>query len=291
MAEVLGIIGSVAAVSQLASQFVALTTSLRRALKVIRHAPEEIQSFLMDTSNFTSLLNFFAELADRAMKKAQGKERHRRERMIAGIRKQCRSVCDKIADLVGHFAALARGGMTPLEGFIERIRYLLDKPDVKDLRLSVQLAATIVNGMSTLFMWEALAKTDEQRSTLYLEQLRNQLPVAREASAQLAKHQQRHGFAYESGGPDDVMLVVSKEMLRQIDRVIKPHIRPEDTGHQSPKRRRRERRRDSSVVDETDSVRRRPSSSDGLPSPSTDAASRVSEPRSGTTSPDMDVST
>lgn len=114
MAEVLGIIGSVAAVSQLASQFVALTTSLRRALKVIRHAPEEIQSFLMDTSNFTSLLNFFAELADRAMKKAQGKERHRRERMIAGIRKQCRSVCDKIADLVGHFAALARGGMTPL---------------------------------------------------------------------------------------------------------------------------------------------------------------------------------
>lgn len=99
---------------------------------------------------------------------------------------------------------------------------------------------------------------------LYLEQLRNQLPVVREASAQLAKHQQRHGFAYESGGPDDVMLVVSKEMLRQIDRVIRPHLRAEDAGDRSPRRRRRESRRDSS---ETDHVRRwsspsRPSGSD-----------------------------
>ncbi|KAI1199432.1 hypothetical protein F5X97DRAFT_120789 [Nemania serpens] len=183
---------------------------------------------------------------------------------------------------------------------------------------------------------------------LYLEQLRNQLPVAREASAQLAKHQQRHGFAYEAGEPDDVMLVVSKEMLRQIDHAIRPHLRPEDAGDRPPRRRRRESRRDSSVIDETDYARRRPSpsqpsgsavdsfgdhhilrradgmsppasatatgpdtetrhdialtqlpnadsrrlrsSSDGLSSPSTDTTSRMSEARSGTTSPDMDVS-
>lgn len=115
MAEALAIISSVAAVAQLTGQFVTLTTSLRRALKAVRRAPEEIQSFLMDTSNFTGLLNFFAELADRALKNAPGtRERCRRERMVVGIRRQCQSVCDKTAELVGRFAALAKGNMTPL---------------------------------------------------------------------------------------------------------------------------------------------------------------------------------
>ncbi|KAI1133287.1 hypothetical protein F5Y10DRAFT_85561 [Nemania abortiva] len=93
-------------------------------------------------------------------------------------------------------------------------------------------------------------------SDVLLEQLKNLLPVAKQASTDLAKHQQRHGLSHEPGMHDNVMLEISKEIQRQIAHAIKPHLRPGTTEGRFPGPRRRERRRDSSIIDEADFRRR-----------------------------------
>ncbi|KAI0466740.1 hypothetical protein F4859DRAFT_526416 [Xylaria cf. heliscus] len=228
MAEPLAIIGAVAAVTQVTGDLVKLTTNLRRYLKVIHRAPEEVQAFVMETSNFTGLLNFFTELAYQPVKDIGRRERGKREERVSMVEKQCAYVCHKMKYLVERFSGLANGNMTRWESVIERLRYLLDKPDVKDLRLSVQLAATTINTMSTLFLWEQAANSDT-RSRSLLQQLKNLLPVAKRASTELAVHRKQHGVMYESGMPDpnNDMLAVSKEIQRQVTHVIRPHVQSE----------------------------------------------------------------
>lgn len=114
MAEPLTAGGAVSAVSRLTGELVKLTTSLRHHLKVMRRAPDEVQSFLMETSNFTCLLNFFAELADRPAQDIERKGQSKRERMVAEIQEQCTYIRDKMEYLVERFAVLAKGNMTPL---------------------------------------------------------------------------------------------------------------------------------------------------------------------------------
>ncbi|KAI1742698.1 hypothetical protein F4680DRAFT_24434 [Xylaria scruposa] len=221
MAEPLAILGAVAAVSQVTGELVKLTTHLRHYLKVVRSAPEEVQAFVMETSNFTGLLNFFTELAESPVKDIGRRERRKREGRISMVQNQCTYVCDKMEYLVDRFAGLARGDLTPLESLVERIRYLLDKPDIKDLRLSVQSATVTINTMSTLFLWEE-GKNDT-RNALLLEQLKNLLPMGKKASADLAAHQQRHGIKYELEMPDpnNAILAASKEIRRQVSHIIK----------------------------------------------------------------------
>ncbi|KAI1748705.1 hypothetical protein F4782DRAFT_345140 [Xylaria castorea] len=201
MAESLAIIGAVAAVSQVTSELVKLTTNLRHYLKVIRRAPEEVQAFVMETSNFTGILNFFAELADNPIQNIGRREQKRRDRRVSMVQKQCAYVCDKMEYLVDRFAGLAKGNLTPL--------------------VSVQSATTTINTMSTLFLWEE-AKNDARRMLL-LEQLRNLLPMGKKISAELAAHQQRHGIKYESEMPDpnNAILAASKETQRQAAHIIK----------------------------------------------------------------------
>ncbi|KAK5628916.1 hypothetical protein RRF57_004631 [Xylaria bambusicola] len=114
MAESLTAGGAVAAVSQLTGELVKLTTNLRHHLKVMRRAPDEVQGFLMEISNFTCLLNFFSELADRPAQNTEKKEQRKRERMVVEIQQQCIYIRDKMEYLVDRFAVLAKGNMTPL---------------------------------------------------------------------------------------------------------------------------------------------------------------------------------
>ncbi|KAI8946946.1 hypothetical protein F4801DRAFT_31911 [Xylaria longipes] len=114
MAEPLAIIGAVAAVSQVTGELVKLTTNLRHYLKVVRRAPEEIQAFMMETSNFTGLLNFFTELADNSVKDTGRREQRRRDKRVSMVQNQCAYVCDKMEYLVDRFAGLANENLTPL---------------------------------------------------------------------------------------------------------------------------------------------------------------------------------
>ncbi|KAI1284017.1 hypothetical protein F5Y07DRAFT_96934 [Xylaria sp. FL0933] len=194
MAEPLTTVSVAAAVSQLTGELVKLTTNLRHHLKVMRRAPHEVQCFLMETSNFTCLLNSFTELAGRPVPNMEKKEQRKREKMVSEVEQQCAYVRDKMEYLVDRFAVLAKGDMTPLgtcclvyffylplfkyritrsvilidvnciEGLLERIKYLLDKPDIRDLRLSLQIAALTVNCLSTLFAWEEATMKDETRT-------------------------------------------------------------------------------------------------------------------------------
>ncbi|TRX95747.1 hypothetical protein FHL15_003301 [Xylaria flabelliformis] len=221
MAEPLAIIGAVAAVSQVTGDLVKLTTHLRHYLKVIRSAPEEVQAFVIETSNFTGLLNFFTELAEHPVKDIERREQKKRDKRISRVEDQCAYVRGKMEYLVDRFAGLANGNLTALESLVERIKYLLDKPDIKDLRLSVQSATITINTMSTLFLWEE-AKNDSRRLSL-LEQLKNLLPMGKKASADLAAHQQRHGIRYESAMPDpnNAILAASREIQRQVSHIIR----------------------------------------------------------------------
>ncbi|KAI0098907.1 hypothetical protein GGR51DRAFT_417470 [Nemania sp. FL0031] len=89
-----------------------------------------------------------------------------------------------------------------------------------------------------------------------LEQLKNLLPIAKKEMGKLADHQRQHGLGYNSGMPDDIMLVVSKEIQRQVARAIKPYIEAETARDRFSGPRRRESRRDSSIIDEADFRRR-----------------------------------
>ncbi|TGJ77562.1 hypothetical protein E0Z10_g10708 [Xylaria hypoxylon] len=253
MAEPTATIDTIAAVSQLTGELVKLTTTLRHHLKVMRKTPDEVQCFLMEMSNFTGLLNFFTELADRPVQNMARKEQKKRERRVSEIQQQCTYVYGKMEYLVDRFAVLAKGNMTPLEGLLERIKYLLDKPDIKDLRLSLQAAALTVNCTSTLFLWEEATMKDDTRTVSLLEQLRNLLPMAKKASAELAEYQQKHGTRYESGvpDPDNAMLAASEESQRQIAHAIRPHSSSEAAKDRSSGQRRRERRRDSPIIERT----------------------------------------
>ncbi|KAJ2968787.1 hypothetical protein NUW58_g10143 [Xylaria curta] len=196
MAEPLTIIGAVAAVSQVTGEFVKLTTKLRHYLKVISRAPKEAQAFLLETSNFTGLLNFFADLADRPVQGMRKRERRARESRVSGVKEQGEYICAKMEYLVDRFAKLAKQDMTQLESLLERIKYLLDKPDIEDLRLAIQSATIHLNAMSTLLMWEQEPSNGPRRQ-LIREQLGNLLPMAKKADDQLAEHQRQHGSTYE----------------------------------------------------------------------------------------------
>ncbi|KAI0813242.1 hypothetical protein GGR55DRAFT_636723 [Xylaria sp. FL0064] len=114
MAEPLTTVGAAAAVSQLTGELVKLTTNLRHHLKVMRRAPHEVQCFLMETSNFTCLLNSFTELATRPVQSMEKREQKKRERMVAEVEQQCAYVRDKMEYLVDRLAVLAKENMTPL---------------------------------------------------------------------------------------------------------------------------------------------------------------------------------
>ncbi|KAF2971271.1 hypothetical protein GQX73_g2304 [Xylaria multiplex] len=254
MGEAPTIAGTVAAVAQLTSELVNLTTTLRHHLKSMRKTPEnEVQWFLMEMSNFTGLLNFFTELADRPIENMARREQKKQEKRVFEIQQQCTYIYSKMEYLVDRFAVLAKGNMTPLEGIIEKIKYLLDKPDIKDLRLSVQAAALTVNCTSTLFLWEEASINDDTRTVSLLEQLRNLLPMAKKASTELAEYQQKHGTKYESGAPDpnNAMLAASEEIQRQIAHAIRPHSSSEAAKDRSLGHRHREKRRTSPVIERT----------------------------------------
>jgi hypothetical protein len=165
MAEILG---AVAAVSQLTGGLVKLTTDMRRYMKAIRKTPEDVQSFLLETSNFTGLLNHFTDLVDHSSKDLGNKERKKRDQRICQIKEQCNYVYDEIEVLVARFAKLADGGLTTIESWIKRIIWILDTPDVKALRFSLMIAMITVNSASTLYMWEeAIAKNDNLRRYIF----------------------------------------------------------------------------------------------------------------------------
>ncbi|KAI0864906.1 hypothetical protein F4860DRAFT_383154 [Xylaria cubensis] len=114
MAEPLAILGAVAAVSQVTGDLVKLTTRLRHCLKVIRSAPEEVQAFVIETSNFTGLLNFFTELAEHTVQDIGRREQRKRDNRISRVKDQCTYVRGKMKYLVNRFAGLADGNLTAL---------------------------------------------------------------------------------------------------------------------------------------------------------------------------------
>lgn len=174
------------------------------------------------------------------------------------------------------------------------------------------MATVTINAMSTLFLWEEfksemlgyvfgplILQQNINRATsnppvltsrrdLFLEQLRNLLPMAAKARTNLFEHQQKYGPAYEweAPGAENPMLVVSEDIRQHIDRAIRPYSRsrPGIYDDRSSGHRRRRRRSDSPTTEANDSSvpPPPPPPPGGLGGPASDGVAYTSLQRSST---------
>ncbi|KAI1500786.1 hypothetical protein F5X99DRAFT_226953 [Biscogniauxia marginata] len=200
MAEPVVALSGLSAILHLSSILVKLTKELRICAETIHSAPKEIMIFIRETTNFTGLLNYFYDVARDATENVETGLRARRARLVRRISQQCDYVSRGIEELVRRFAELSGGGSSSLQNLWARIMWLLKKPDVEGLRLSLQSAMAAVSLLTSLFMWEELRRKDGdvERTEMLREQIENGLPMARLARRALAEHQQRRGRVVES---------------------------------------------------------------------------------------------
>lgn len=114
MTEPLGVIGAVAAVSQITGDVVKLTTKLRRCIRQVRSAPNDVEEFILETSSFTGLLNSFVKIASHSCQNLGSEKMAERDENIRRIRKHCACVRNKMEGLVDRFAELVYGNMTTI---------------------------------------------------------------------------------------------------------------------------------------------------------------------------------
>ncbi|KAI0594635.1 hypothetical protein F4775DRAFT_596046 [Biscogniauxia sp. FL1348] len=200
MADPAAALSGLAAILHLSSILVKLTKELRICAEAVHSAPKEIMIFIRETTNFTSLLNYFYDVARDATENVEPGVRTRRARLVRRISQQCDYVSRGIEELVRRFAELSSSGSSSFQSLWARIMWLLRKPDVEGLRLSLQSAMAAVSLLTSLLMWEELRRKDgdAERTEMLREQIENGLPMARLARRALAEHQQRHGRVVES---------------------------------------------------------------------------------------------
>ncbi|KAI5922685.1 hypothetical protein F4810DRAFT_711279 [Camillea tinctor] len=201
MADPAVALNGLAAILHLSSILVKLTKELRICAEAVHSAPKEIMIFIRETTNFTSLLNYFYDVARDATENVEPGVRTRRARLVRRISQQCDYVSRGIEELVRRFAELSSsGGSSSFQTLWARIMWLLKKPDVEGLRLTLQSAMAAVSLLTSLLMWEELRRKDgdAERTEMLREQIENGLPMARLARRALAEHQQRHGRVVES---------------------------------------------------------------------------------------------
>ncbi|KAI1484534.1 hypothetical protein F5X96DRAFT_438329 [Biscogniauxia mediterranea] len=200
MADPAAALSGLAAILHLSSILVKLTKELRLCAEAVHSAPKEIMIFIRETTNFTSLLNYFYDVARDATENVEPAVRTRRARLVRRISQQCDYVSRGTEELVRRFAELSSGGSSSFQTLWARIMWLLRKPDVEGLRLSLQSAMAAVSLLTSLLMWEELRRKDgdAERTEMLRDQIENGLPMARLARRALAEHQQRHGRVVES---------------------------------------------------------------------------------------------
>ncbi|KAI0006573.1 hypothetical protein F4779DRAFT_644156 [Xylariaceae sp. FL0662B] len=193
MAEVLGIIGGISAIVHLTEDFIKLTRELSDYLENIRSAPKEVEYFLHETSIFSALLYYFQEAAGDAAEKLDVKLKEKRTKLVRMIERQCKLVKGGFADLVKRFKQVNGTDISPIDAFWARIVWLMRKPDIVGLRLSLESAKANVSLLSNLFILEALMKKNkkDKRIEVLREQLRNAVQTARQLRKELAEHQRQ----------------------------------------------------------------------------------------------------
>ncbi|KAI0842612.1 hypothetical protein F5Y06DRAFT_292545 [Hypoxylon sp. FL0890] len=230
MAEALTLIGGLAAIMQLSGSLVKLTKDLVVCVRTIRSAPKEIEGFILETQIFTAELYYFHDLAQESAKNSNQKFKAKRAELVQKIARQCRFVRRGFAHLVKLFVEINGPSAAPFNTFLARILWLWKKPDVPELRLSIQSATANVLLLCNLFVFEEMKRRNENDGRL--ETLREQLQIwvstARKLRRELAKHQRRKQPLERE--PDaaldksyDTITEDSRDLERYVVNAIRPH--------------------------------------------------------------------
>ncbi|KAI1081444.1 hypothetical protein F5B20DRAFT_65038 [Whalleya microplaca] len=237
MAEVLGIIGGISAIVHLTEDFIKLTRELADYLENIRSAPKEIEYFLHETSIFTALLYYFQQTAGDVAEKLDDKLKQKRTKLVRMIGRQCNVVKGGFADLVKRFKQVNGTEISPVDALWARILWLLKKPDVVGLRLSLESAKANVSLLSNLFILEALMKKNknDKRIEVLREQLRNAVQTARQLRKELAEHQRGQRQQDEPGMTINTSYEAITMETREIEKYVVNAIRSQKRreAHQS----------------------------------------------------------
>ncbi|KAI0164375.1 hypothetical protein GGR52DRAFT_118546 [Hypoxylon sp. FL1284] len=144
MAEALSLIGSLSAIMRLTGYLVKSTRELVACVETLRSAPKEIEYFILETSIFTDQLRYFYDLAKKSTEKLNERRKAERASLVQKIARQCKFVRRGFSRLVTRFIQVNGTGNTPFDTLRARIMWLWKKPDVPELRLSLQSATANV---------------------------------------------------------------------------------------------------------------------------------------------------
>ncbi|KAI4866706.1 hypothetical protein F4820DRAFT_415876 [Hypoxylon rubiginosum] len=228
MAEALSLIGSLSAIMQLAGYLMKSTRELIACVNTIRSAPKEIEYFILETSIFTDQLRYFHDLAKDSTEKLDEKFKAKRALLVRKIVRQCRLVGRGFSPLVKRFVEVNGTGTEPFNTLRARILWLWKKPDVPELRLSLQSATANVMLLCNLFSYEELIRknANDERLDMLQEQLRNWVSMVKRLRHELADYQSRkQSVGSELESTSDISYNSITEDTRELEKYVVKAIR------------------------------------------------------------------
>lgn len=210
MAEALTLIGGLAAIMQLSGSMIQLTRTLRKCVDTICSAPKEIESFILETSIFTAQLGYFHSLTKEFATRLNQNYKTTRADLIRKIARQCELVKDGFAHFVQRFVEINNfdhdSNLAPFHTPWARFLWLWKKPDIPELRLSIQSAISNLVLLSSCFQLEEKIETHGKNDEIKMLkwQLQDYKLMAAKLRDELAKRQNRKHPSERSPKIDDL---------------------------------------------------------------------------------------
>ncbi|KAI2618175.1 hypothetical protein GGR54DRAFT_648668 [Hypoxylon sp. NC1633] len=229
MAEALTLIGGLSAITQLTGSLMKLTRELVECMRTIRSAPKEIEYFVLETSIFTDQLGYFHDLAKESTGGVDEKLRAKRAILVQKIARQCKFVKRGFRRLVRSFIDIYGFYTVPFNTLRARILWLWKKPDVPELRLSLQSATANVMLLCNMFIYEELIKKNknDERLEMQQEKIQNWMRMARKLRRELADYKRRKQPVAEEVQDDSYYIIEedTRELEKYVVNAIRSHVR------------------------------------------------------------------
>ncbi|KAI1327276.1 hypothetical protein F5Y16DRAFT_201725 [Xylariaceae sp. FL0255] len=235
MAEV---IGSVAAVAQLTVQLVETTQKLVRYTRKIANAPKEVTEFAFETDNLTGILDYFHEVAEKCLNGTSQETKGKKEKLIRNVKFQCGTVLKGVEDLRSRFSKLVRRD-TKSFNWVERVRWLFDKPNVTELRLNIRFAMTFVSTLTSVLSLDESVSKGEANSLkvrMLKIKLQNSRVMIQTMRLEIEKHRQSHRVPDSSdiSSPSFDILNETEDLQKQVENALHNYAKSQVTQRSTP---------------------------------------------------------
>ncbi|KAK8095886.1 hypothetical protein PG999_013908 [Apiospora kogelbergensis] len=174
MAEAaLGALGALSSILQIANSLVSSTRELRRSIKVAKGAPTEIHAFHNETIFLTTLIRTFHKLARDAPEPTKRKKLRERDILLAYVQQQCDMILDGVTELVNKFidthgAGGGNSSSVKVMTIWARVLWVIRRPDMEELKLSMNETKLNLSLLTNLFMWEEARRKSNNEDRMYV---------------------------------------------------------------------------------------------------------------------------